>query len=403
MKKSERKKQGVYEDNPAAFSCIAPPDAFIGLPPSDPRLLVPLASSRIQCLSFRLYSPGSPLGKLFKWCGWLAARTGLLNFAGRLRFAPIDSFQTTNNIQPILDNALFGELKCKWVRMLGKGPVAVALSLGTPDNCRKIAALVFDREATPLAFAKVGCTPQARSLIAHERKTLDVVRTLPLQHATIPMLLGQGTTGPATWLLQSALLTGRPSPVVLQKVHIDFLADFAQATTRVVSFHTNGIWKQLQRILKKPVLPIKSGFEVEKPFISELVRRFQASGTEETTKSWPVSAAHGDFAPWNMRLAEGKIALFDWEYFLPEAPVGWDLLYFLFRVDNLIKRKALEQIWSEFHSGAYRNMLDKWEKATGFQVPDRQFLATFVLLSFALDLVPRWVCGQRIDEDSTGT
>lgn len=392
----------MCEDKPVASACIACPNSFIGLPPLDPRLLVPLASSRIQSSSFRLYNPGSSRGKLFKWCGWIAAATGLLKFAGRFCSAPIDSFPSTDNIQPILDNALFGALQRTWERILGKGPVAVALSLGTPDDYRKITALVFDQEATSLAFAKIGCTPQAISLIAHERKALEMFSMLPLQHAIVPTLLGQGTTGPATWLLQSALLTGRPSPVDLQKVHIDFLTDLARSTRRMAAFHTTCIWEKLQCMLKKPVLPIKSGLEAEKPFISELVHRFQASGIHEMAGSWPVSAAHGDFAPWNMRLAEGKIALFDWEYFLPEAPLGWDLLYFLFRVDNLIKKKPFEQIWSEFKTGIYLNILNKFENEAGLQVPDQQLLATFVLLTIALDLIPRWICGGKTDENSPG-
>jgi hypothetical protein len=273
----------------------------------------------------------------------------LLKVAGRFWAAPIDFFQATDNIQPILDNTLFGALQSTWEEMLGKGPVAVALCMGTADNYRKITALVFDQEAMPLAFAKIGCTPQAISLIAHEWKTLAVVRTLPLQHAIVPVLLGQGSAGPATWLLQSALLTGKPSPVVLQKIHTDFLADLARATTRMVPLHKTGIRGQLQCLLNKPTLPIRSGFEAEKPFIAELVRKFQTSGTKVMAGSWPVSAAHGDFAPWNMRLAEGKIALFDWEYFLPEVPVGWDLLYFLFRVDNLIRRNLLSKYGLNFN------------------------------------------------------
>ncbi len=385
----------MFKGRPFLPSSNACTDFFIGLPRTNPRLLIPLTSSRIQASSFALYSPGSFRGKLFKWFGQLAGASGLLKLAGRCWAAPLDSFPATDNIQPLLDHVLLGALQGTWEGILGKGPLAIALSLGTPGHYRKVTALVFDQQAMPLAFAKVGCTPQAGRLIANERSALATLGSMTMHGAIIPALLGHGTTGPASWLLQSALLTGSPSPLVLQKAHFDFLADIAKATMRRQPLHTTGIGDQLQSILKKPVLSIASGFEAGKPFITELIRGLRASGIEEMEKSWPTSAAHGDFAPWNMRLAEGRLAMFDWEYFLPEAPAGWDLLQFLFRVDHLIRRKTLEQMWSEFQAGSCQDVLDRWEKLTGLQIPDRQFLAAIVLLAIACDLVPRWICGEE--------
>lgn len=384
------KREKPLRHSPAAGSFL-----FIGIPLRKPRLLIPLASPRVQALSLGLYSPGSSRGKLFKWFGRIAAAVGLMKMAGRFLAAPVDTFKATDDVRPILDGDVFEALQSAWEELLGKGPVSVALSLGGPNHYRKVTALVFDQRAKPLAFAKVGCTPQAGCLIANERMALETFRSMTMQSAVIPALLGHGKIGPASWMLQSALLAGSPSPVVLQNEHIDFLADLSLSTTKVMPLRAAGVWKQLHGVLNKPVLQIKSGFEAERSFISELVCLFHAFSSEDFERSWPVTAAHGDFAPWNMRLTDGKIALFDWEYFLPAAPAGWDLLYFIFRVENLIKRQSLEKIWAKFEAGAYQDSLTLWEKQAGLQVPNRRLLAMFVLLSIALDLVPEWICGAK--------
>lgn len=368
---------------------------FIGMPLRKPRLLIPTASPRVQALSFGLYSPGSSRGKLFKWFGRVVAGVGLMKVAGRFWAAPIDSFKATDAVQPILDGAVFGSLQSDWEKLLGKGPLSFALSLGEPNHYQKVTALVFDQWAEPLAFAKVGCTPQAGCLIANERMALETFSSMTIQSSIIPVLLGHGKTGPASWMLQSALLVGRPSPVDLQKEHIDFLVDLSRSTTKVMPLLAAGVWKQLNSVLNKPVLPIKSGFESERSFISELACRFQALRSVDAERPWPVTAAHGDFAPWNMRLGDGKIALFDWEYFLPATPAGWDLLYFIFQVENLIKRDLLERICARFEAGAYQESFALWEKQAGIKVPDQRLLALLVLLAIALDLVPEWICGAK--------
>lgn len=366
--------------------------SFIGLPPSNPRLLIPMSSSKVQTLSFGLYSPSSSYGKLLKMLGEIAARVGLMRVAGRFVAAPPEMFKGTEAIQPILDNGVLSDLRVAWEGTIGKGLISIALSLGEPNHYRKVTALVFDKEAKPIAFAKVGSTSQSGKLIANECMALEKVNSLILQGAVIPELLGCGKVGFAFWLLQTTLLTGYASPSILQKEHLTFLADFSQATVQVMTLEASSLYKYLCRMLNKPILSIKASFESERPFILDLREWFRAANANGSNKPWFFAAAHGDFTPWNMRLLTGKISLFDWEYFLPSAPVGWDILYFIFQVENLIKGLSLEQIWVNFKAGLYDERLMLFEKDTGLNVPDRHFLASFVILAIALELVPQFIC-----------
>jgi len=354
-------------------------------------VLIPLASARIQALSFALYNPASPYGKVFKWLVRASASAGLLKIAGNFLAVSVRTFETTESIQPILDDKVIAGLQRDWGTDIGKGPICCALSLGTPGFYRKVTALVFDNNETPIAFAKVGCTPQAECLINNERRVLDKLRTVGLQKASMPALLGSGKTGPSVWLLQSPLLEGRPSPNDLQKEHFAFLTELAQATVQAMPLSASAIWLFLQRLLRKAYFSIKDDFKSERPFIEKLRDQVCSLKPVDVQKPWPFSAAHGDFAPWNMRLADGRLSLFDWEYFLPQVPAGWDIVYFIFRVENLIKRLSLQQIWQAFGKGAYSDKIIFFEKKAHLEIPDHSLLAMLVILSIALDLVPEMI------------
>jgi len=368
---------------------------FIGLPPFNPRLLVPLASPRVQSRSFGLYSPGSVHGKMLKWCGAAAAKAGLMHLAGRFLAAPVDTVRATEEIRPILDGKALADLQDDWKKSLGKEDLSCALSLGEPTPYRKITALVFGREGEPLAVAKAGCTPAAAALIANERAALETVGSMASRGMVSPAPLGHGKTGPVSWILETPLLLGRPSPKALRKEHSAFLVELARGTVQKMPLDSFGIWTHLQRALDSPDRSIKAGFEAERPFVAELVRRFQSMRAEDADEDWPFTAAHGDFTPWNMRLSEGRLALFDWEYFLPAAPAGWDLLYFIIRVQNLIAKKPLERIWGELEAGAYHDAIARWEKQADLRVPDRRILASLVIMTIAFDSVPEWICGDK--------
>lgn len=372
---------------------------FVGLPLWQPRLLIPMASSRTQSLSFGLYNPGSRHGKLSKLLGQVAARAGLMKMAGRLVAVPIEMFNATSAIQSILDRRMISGLQDRCQRAIGKRPFSVALSLGEPGLYQKVTAIMFDKGSTPLAFAKVGFTPQAGSLIANESVALTRLRFMGFRESAFPTLLGCGSAGSVVWLLQSALLSGIPSPAVLQDAHFDFLAELAGDTCQVMQPELWSVWRNLRDLTARPTLPVKTQFRSETAFIAYLRDEFLAASREGGQRPWPFAAAHGDFAPWNVRVAGNRLLAFDWEHFLSFAPAGWDALHFVFRVENLIRRKSLESIWAAFEAGAYRNSVARFERLSGVGVPDKRLLGLLVILAIVLDLVPRFVCGEAGLED----
>jgi hypothetical protein len=53
----------------------------------------------------------------------------------------------------------------------------------------------------------------------------------------------------------------------------------------------------------------------------------------------PCGFWHGDFAPWNTRVRDGRLSVFDWESCEDGAPLGWDTFHFSVQVASLLKKR----------------------------------------------------------------
>jgi hypothetical protein len=70
----------------------------------------------------------------------------------------------------------------------------------------------------------------------------------------------------------------------------------------------------------------------------------------------PCGILHGDFAPWNTRVHNDELSLFDWESAVWEAPLGWDKFHFLVQVDCLLNKgrgAGLPSILTNGERGSY--------------------------------------------------
>jgi hypothetical protein len=55
-------------------------------------------------------------------------------------------------------------------------------------------------------------------------------------------------------------------------------------------------------------------------------------------ESVKCGVSHGDFAPWNTRLGDGRLFVFDWESAAWDAPNLWDTFHYEVQVRALLKR-----------------------------------------------------------------
>lgn len=358
------------------------PTTYLPLPLKNPFLLIPEGPARIQTRSFLLYAPGSIRGKALRLAGIAAARLGLYPLFYRRRLISGEFLPRDAAIAPILNTETLEALQEDWQEFFNKDQVFFAISLGTPDQYRKLTALLFDQRGEILALAKIGVTPQAIKLIEHEFKTLKYLRHMDLSRGITPEPLYLGSTGEVKWLLQSALVGGRPSPLKLNAFHLSFLADLAKATFREEVLSHTSFWNSLADRILGIGGDIYSQPEAsnERRFMEDLFRECRDVLQQAGNLSWPLVAAHGDFAPWNIRKIGGRAAVYDWENFLPLAPAGWDVLHYEVRIKNLVKRRSLKELFSDLSRDQKRSdPLCAWEMKTGIRIPERRLL---VLLFF---------------------
>jgi len=274
------------------------------------------------------------------------------------------------------------ELQQAWEQTLNRSHITYVLSLGTPDHFQKTTGLLLDRRGNALAVAKIGCTPQAKNLIRHEYNTLVQLNGVGVSRSIIPFPLGCGTTGAAGWMLQSVLDGGRPSPAYIRKEHLDFLAELSSLKFIDEQPGRESFWEGL----KKSALQYDDREHIdahpERSFFAELLERAEGLITDAQRQGWPLVASHGDFAPWNIRLIGGRAAVFDWEYFLPAAPAGWDLTRFIILVEHLLHKKSLRKIQAGFPTN---RQISEWEAVAELRIPDRSLLAKLFILDLLLD------------------
>jgi hypothetical protein len=167
--------------------------------------------------------------------------------------------------------------------------------------------------------------------ISHEAAVLTALRRFPVLWPHIPRVLFAGQWKGRPILFQSPA-EGVPGPVMFNGLHAGFLQDLRRATAiqrsgAALVEDTAALWNAADARLD-------SGWR-------ELGRDALCSAGRLLRKSEIVCGlSHGDFAPWNTRLRDGRLFVFDWEHAEWDVPVWWDLFHFDLQVSSLLGRKS---------------------------------------------------------------
>jgi hypothetical protein len=199
-------------------------------------------------------------------------------------------------------------------------PVGFALAVGSERVNRKPVLQVLDRRSRCVAFAKLGDSAQARLDVAGEATHLRALGGLSWQHLAVPRLLDFSAWGEVPVLLVSPLPTG-PDPRVLARGRL-----LREAMTELAAHHatepdrlTELPWWQRQEVLVRTRTHGAHRVRLQ----ACLARVAQRSGP----RSWSGGSWHGDWSPWNMAYAEGRVSLWDWERFETGVPLGLDAVH----------------------------------------------------------------------------
>jgi hypothetical protein len=217
-----------------------------------------------------------------------------------------------------------------------------ALSLGTPGRFRKLTIQVMRPAGEVLGYVKLPMTHEAVARIRREAVALEYLSRFSALQLQIPRVLYAGEWGEGYMLFQTAG-PSRPAPVEFGVPHQEFLNKLRSI---------GGIEKPGEALVEE------IGARWRKTE-GNLDSEWRALGTaalmtacrELRKQNIQCGITHGDFAPWNTRIFEGFLFVFDWEYAELQSPYYWDIFHFDAQVSSLLHRKKRRQFPLDRGSG----------------------------------------------------
>ena len=193
------------------------------------------------------------------------------------------------------------------------GEVAGAIVLcGPPRANQKPVLQLHDRRGRTVAFAKVAWNPLTSDLLQRERAALEHLASVPHDGFAAPAILGSGSFGAGEWLALSPLGVARrqpPTPASTLE-----LARAIEATGHMATLEAS------RTVFVERLRADAAGLPHSAPAVERLIDAH--GGTE-----MPVGGSHGDFVPWNVLTGAPHPAVWDWERYRTEAPVGFDRMH----------------------------------------------------------------------------
>jgi hypothetical protein len=213
----------------------------------------------------------------------------------------------------------------------GEGETVFALSLGTPNRFRKLTIQVMRPDGEILGYIKLPLTEAATERVRHEAEVLRRLWDVAALRGHIPKVLHAADWENGYILFQSRG-PSHPGPIQFNNLHEDFLQKL------------RGL-PQVQKAGEALVKEVAARWQRTEPSLDSAWR---ALGRAALTKaeqeldgaSIPCGTMHGDFAPWNTRVENGRLYAFDWESAAWDAPILWDLFHFHVQVASLLKKNS---------------------------------------------------------------
>jgi len=290
--------------------------SFVALPSiTSARWLFPLGNRRCAHDGLQIYKPFARGARVLK--GLFAA----VVTAGCQGLAPHRVLVASRGPLPleVLVREVTGECQ----------PV-FSLSLGTALRFRKLTVQVMRPDGEILGYIKLPLTDAAVERVRHEAETLNHLCSFPALRSHIPRVLYSGEWGDGTILFQSG---GPPQPG-----HVRFTRQCEQFLQLLWGIRTSekpghALWEEVAARWRKAEPSLASGWQA-------LGEATLARAKRELDGVMVLcGAAHGDFAPWNMRVGDGGIYVFDWEFASWEAPTLWDIFHFKTQVAALLNKR----------------------------------------------------------------
>jgi len=287
---------------------------FVILPSrKKPRWLLPLGVGEKTRRGLEIYSPYSSTARLLQsvlaraiemgWQGWACPKVLIASEV------------------PLALETLVHEVT-------GEDQPAFALSLGTPGCYRKLTVQVMRSNGDILGYIKLPLTRPAIERVRGEAQTLQRLWSFDVLRRHLPSVLYAGDWGDGYILFQSSGAC-RQGPVEIGFPHEEFLKALwsVQPTAKPGQELVDEV--QLEWRKAEPHSPARLRGLAE--------RAFDRASRDLAGETLACGIGHGDFAPWNTRVGDGPLFVFDWEHAATGVPNFWDVFHFHVQVNSLLR------------------------------------------------------------------
>lgn len=278
--------------------------SHVSVPRGDfPRLLVPRSPARVAAVSLARYTvPSSWRSRA------LLAGASALARIGAVRLAP-------GGVELGGPDTFLAHL----THLLGPDDLAVAVHLGPVRANRKPVLHVMDRRGRSVAYAKLGVDDLTCRRVRQEAAALRRVADQATPGLTIPTLIESGVWHELDYLVMKPVSWSAIS-AVSREARLRAKDSLVAAFPRRHDVLARSPWL-LRAVSEIDALPESEDSQRLRIASQRLLARY--GGTSMT-----LGAGHGDWSPWNMGPTHDGVAVWDWERFATDVPVGWDELHY---------------------------------------------------------------------------
>jgi hypothetical protein len=220
----------------------------------------------------------------------------------------------------VLKNSTNGWSQIGWNREFQPAPL---IYFGTPCKTRKAVALLLDPiTLKPCQVVKAPLSESSANNILREYDNLCYLEKRQLKIAPEPLFFNKETGISVQNAIIGSTLCRKFSPV-----HWKFIELLSS------SKNTTSLFEHTQRLLCKISVADKIKLKT-----MNLLEKILVECSDST--SIPQVFVHGDFAPWNIKKANGSIVAFDWEFGSSNGLPLYDFFYFFLQQSLLFGKEV---------------------------------------------------------------
>jgi glycosyltransferase involved in cell wall biosynthesis len=278
---------------------------------STARWLVPIGTQELPGAALDMYMPYSRVARILKWGLKLSFRIGNWGLREKVVIAATTKPE------------LLSELEAA----TGQNDLTFAVQRGGVLSSGHITAQLLRQDGQRLGYLKIGTTPDGNRKVQRESAALSLLANTAVS-GNVPRVLHDGLVGGRRFLLQDAL-PGKRGPARFGCAHRKFLAKAAEVSLKFRSS------SDLADTLRSRLRSAERLFDHATYASGQ--RAIDIAEPALTHAEIRCGLVHGDFAPWNTRILNGELYVFDWESMETDLPGVWDSFHFHLQVSHCLR------------------------------------------------------------------